>query len=417
VPLVVHGPRPAFKPLRNLLTGARPAWQLELEAIPEARRATELVPLWKPSLSINLVVDNDEYPSREDVPAVLAHHWSAEGLFVAQRQQFRPILFVNELEITPNRLLPLNASLRSPPLELELRPMSVGRFVWMLNLRRSFASQEAALGISQKESDELRAMFVQTNPYLLYATVGVSALHVLFDVLAFQSDLSFWRSVESMEGLSTRSVVANVGMEALILVYLVDEGASWLVQLTSGLSLLVGVFKIGKAMRVRRADKARAPTGGASSTDEYDRLAYGLLAPPLLLLVVGYAAYELVFDFHRSWAAWALNSAVALVYGIGFIVMTPQLFINYKLKSVAHLPWNFFFYKFLNTFIDDLFAFIIKMPALHRMSVFRDDIVFFAFLYQRYVYPVDRSRLNEFGQRGDADAMSRCCARSSRSSL
>ena len=61
--------------------------------------------------------------------------------------------------------------------------------------------------------------------------------------------------------------------------------------------------------------------------------------------------------------------------------MTPQLFINYRLKSVAHLPWKFFMYKALNTFIDDLFAFIIKMPTLHRMSCFRDDIVFAIFMY------------------------------------
>lgn len=56
----------------------------------------------------------------------------------------------------------------------------------------------------------------------------------------------------------------------------------------------------------------------------------------------------------------------------GFIMMCPQLFINYKLKSVAHLPWRQMTYKFLNTIIDDLFAFVIKMPTLHRISVFRD---------------------------------------------
>lgn len=28
-------------------------------------------------------------------------------------------------------------------------------------------------------------------------------------------------------------------------------------------------------------------------------------------------------------------------------------------------------YKFLNTIIDDLFAFVIKMPTMHRLSVFR----------------------------------------------
>ena len=56
--------------------------------------------------------------------------------------------------------------------------------------------------------------------------------------------------------------------------------------------------------------------------------------------------------------------------------MTPQLFINYKLKSVAHLPWRMMTYKALNTFIDDLFAFVIKMPTLYRIGCFRDGKCF-----------------------------------------
>ena len=95
----------------------------------------------------------------------------------------------------------------------------------------------------------------------------------------------------------------------------------------------------------------------------YDRKAFQYLSGPLVLLVVGYSAWSFVFYYHRGMYAWLLESLVALVYGGGFIVMTPQLFINYRLKSVAHLPWKFFMYKALNTFIDDLFAFIIKVRA------------------------------------------------------
>lgn len=79
-------------------------------------------------------------------------------------------------------------------------------------------------------------------------------------------------------------------------------------------------------------------------------------------------------------------------------MMTPQLFINYKLKSVAHMPWRVFVYKALNTFIDDLFAFVIQMPLLHRLACFRDDLIFFIYLYQRWIYPVDKTRPNEYGQ-------------------
>ena len=51
-------------------------------------------------------------------------------------------------------------------------------------------------------------------------------------------------------------------------------------------------------------------------------------------------------------------------------------------------------YKAFNTFIDDLFAFIITMPTAHRVACFRDDVVFLIYLYQRYLYPVDPNRLD-----------------------
>merc|ERR1739841_104361 len=35
------------------------------------------------------------------------------------------------------------------------------------------------------------------------------------------------------------------------------------------------------------------------------------------------------------------------------------------------------------------------------IGCFRDDIVFFMFLYQRYIYKEDKSRVNEFGFSGD----------------
>lgn len=68
------------------------------------------------------------------------------------------------------------------------------------------------------------------------------------------------------------------------------------------------------------------------------------------------------------------------VYAFGFLFMLPQLFVNYKLKSVAALPWRAFMYKAFNTFIDDIFAFIITMPTAHRIACFRDDIVFIIYL-------------------------------------
>jgi hypothetical protein len=88
---------------------------------------------------------------------------------------------------------------------------------------------------------------------------------------------------------------------------------------------------------------------------------------------------------------------VNAVYAFGFLFMLPQLFVNYRLKSVAHLPWRAFMYKAFNTFIDDLFAFIITMPTAHRVACFRDDIVFIIYLYQRWLYPIDKNRIDASG--------------------
>ena len=115
-------------------------------------------------------------------------------------------------------------------------------------------------------------------------------------------------------------------------------------------------------------------------------------------LLQRYGLYSLLFQKHKGWYSWILNTLVGFIYMFGFVMMTPQLFINYKLQSVAHLNWRTMTYKSINTFIDDLFAFVIKMPIMHRLACLRDDVIFFIFCYQRYKYRTDYTRVNEFGQ-------------------
>merc|ERR1719499_2839218 len=113
-----------------------------------------------------------------------------------------------------------------------------------------------------------------------------------------------------------------------------------------------------------------------------------ILSPPVL----GYAIYTLAYDCHRSWYSYFLFVSSSCVYSLGFVLMTPQVFINYKHKTVAYLPWRKFVYRAISTFIDDLFALIIRMPMMHRLGCFRDDIVFLVYLYQRQIYKVDKTR-------------------------
>merc|ERR1712117_833005 len=132
-----------------------------------------------------------------------------------------------------------------------------------------------------------------------------------------------------------------------------------------------------------------------------DQMAFNYLGKACIPLFIGYGIYSFMYNEHKGCYSFVLGMCYGFLLVFGFIMMTPQLFINYKLKSTAHLPWRMMTYKALNTFIDDIFAFVIKMPTMYRIGCFRDDIVFFIFLYQRYIYRVDHSRVNEFGFSGE----------------
>ncbi|CAK9295375.1 unnamed protein product [Gordionus sp. m RMFG-2023] len=138
-----------------------------------------------------------------------------------------------------------------------------------------------------------------------------------------------------------------------------------------------------------------ASMSGEKLTQQYDQEAMQYLSYLMYPLVTCGAIYSLLYVPHKSWYSWLINSMVNGVYAFGFIFMLPQLIINYKLKSVSHLPWKAFMYKAFNTFIDDLFAFIITMPTTHRIACFRDDLIFLCYLYQRWLYPVDKKRMDE----------------------
>merc|ERR1712000_265447 len=140
-------------------------------------------------------------------------------------------------------------------------------------------------------------------------------------------------------------------------------------------------------------------------TKEYDAVAFKYLYMIAVPLLLAYAAYSLKYDSHKSWYSFVITTLVGSVYAYGFLMMVPSLYINYRLKSVAHMPAKAMTYKLLNTFIDDLFAFTIKMPTLHRLATLRDDVIFFVYLYQSYKYKVDYTRVNEFGQGGDEEEL------------
>ena len=115
--------------------------------------------------------------------------------------------------------------------------------------------------------------------------------------------------------------------------------------ISSGLGLLIEIWKITKAMDVS-VDVAVFPFVHfkdkhgyeKSDTAKHDEVAMRYLSYALYPLVGCYAVYSVVYNEHKGWYSFVLTTLVGAVYLFGFITMCPQLYINYKLKSVAHLP-------------------------------------------------------------------------------
>jgi hypothetical protein len=340
---------------------------------------------------------------------------------------YYPILYVNTFWQLRNHMTEINDTVKELPLHISLNNQAQWKFSILssidegmkINAQKIAQGETVGPGGDGTEFEEFKRILLDSNSYLLATTFIVSILHMIFEALAFKSDVQHWRKKKDNVGTSLRSILANVVMQAVIFLYLLDnnEHTSWMIIFSQGMGIAIEAWKVTKTVNVR----VRPAAAGAlipytiafedkhqlseteKKTEEYDQIAFKYLYIVAIPLLLAYAAYSLVYDSHKSWYSFTIATLVGSVYAYGFLMMVPSLYINYRLKSVAHMPARAMMYKFLNTFIDDLFAFTIKMPMLHRLATLRDDVIFFVYLYQNWKYKIDYTRVNEFGQGGDDD--------------
>uniref|UniRef100_A0A1A9W0F4 Cleft lip and palate transmembrane protein 1 n=1 Tax=Glossina brevipalpis TaxID=37001 RepID=A0A1A9W0F4_9MUSC len=398
----------------NLLASEKEKLAFELA---QANLKDSIVSHWHPNLTVNIVVDQTNW-SKGSVPPPLDEYVK----FVESGKTYLPIVFLNDYWNLQRDYYPINDTTPELPLHLSFQPLS--SFKWQLyavqEVKNKFAGnifgELMATGNAEdaeEDQDSLKETLLETNIYLFGLTIAVSMLHSLFEMLAFKNDIQFWNNRQSLEGLSVRSVFFGVLQSLIVLLYVLDNETNFMIRITCFFGLAIEIWKIHKVVDVNYNTNQKIlgilpkisfkdkGSYSESPTKEYDRLAFKYLGWACFPLLIGYFIYSLVYNEHKGWYSFILDMLYGYLLTFGFIMMTPQLFINYKLKSVAHMPWRMMTYKFLNTFIDDIFAFVIKMPTMYRLGCFRDDIIFFVFLYQRWQYRVDLKRVNEFGFSGE----------------
>lgn len=435
-------PKKKVKKTKNLLAGSD-----ETETVVETPTA-RFGSYYHPNFTMAFIPDSGTQSYASMHPAVRQHvQLESTGARDESGQNgwYYPILFVNTFWQLRDHMTELNSTVTELPLHITLTNMNNWKMAIFAsidegmkqNQRQAASGGPMPAGGDGSEFEEFKRVLLDTNIYLLSTTAIVSVLHMIFEALAFKSDISHWRNKKDNVGISVRTILANVFMQTVIFLYLMDnsEGTSWMILLGQGMGILLEAWKITKTVdvRVRPAEQGsllpykitfedkHKLSETEEKTKEYDEIAFQYLYLIAIPLLGAYAVYSLVYDTHKSWYSFVITTLVGSVYAYGFLMMVPSLYINYRLKvcalgqelpqreskyllglqSVAHMPGRTMMYKTLNTFIDDLFAFTIKMPTLHRLATLRDDFIFFIYLYQSYAYKVDYSRVNEFGQGGE----------------
>ncbi|KAH8915161.1 cleft lip and palate transmembrane 1, partial [Atractiella rhizophila] len=369
-----------FHPLKrerkthNLLSGTEKEEEME----EESQGPPPIISYYHPNLTLALVSEANML-DLYSLPAILSRHVSVvpapEG---ALRKEYYPIVFPNDFWLMKGAMEPINETISC----------------MYASFQESFDRQAEQSSSGTSELDEIKRMLIETNPLLLGTTIVVILLSSL-----------------SIIDIKTGKWVL------IILLYLVDnnENTSWMILAGQGFGLVIEAWKITKAVSIKVVP---SPPGSVlpwkldiqdrhvlseeeKKTQEYDALAFKYVSWVAGPALVGYTIYSLIAESHRGWYSFIISTLTSYVYAFGFVQLIPQLIINYKLKSVAHMPMRTFTYKFLNTIVDDFFSFVIKMPLLHRLACFRDDIVFLILIYQSFIYKVDYTRANEFGQVGE----------------
>ncbi|KAF5393072.1 hypothetical protein D9757_001205 [Collybiopsis confluens] len=397
--------RPKVRKEKNLLGSGS-----EEESREEPEEADVIMPYWHKNVTLALISDSAQVPYAQLPPPLLEHvHLIPNSRDPAGTTGiYKPIIFPNEFWHLRSQYTEINDTTPVLPIQITFQPMSYMKFQIFASMTQGFkeAAKQQGAGASA-ELDEIKRMLIETNPWFLGLTGLVSVLHMVFEMLAFKSDVSHWRHKKEM-------IITNVFVQIVILLYLIDnnDNTSWMILFGSGMGVIIEAWKITKAVDISIAPASPGSllpyrldvkdkhvlSEDEKKTQEYDRLAFRYVSYVAIPSLAIYTGYSLLYESHRGWYSFIIGTLTSYVYMFGFAQLVPQLIINYKLKSVAHMPMKAMIYKTLSTVVDDFFAFCIKMPFLHRLACFRDDVVFLIFLYQRWIYRIDPKRVNEYGQ-------------------
>ena len=155
---------------------------------------------YHPNFTMSFIPDSGTQSWTNMHPALRQYvHLESTGARDASGQNgwYYPVLFVNTFWQLRDHMTELNSTVKTLPLHITLNNMNNWKYSIFASIDDSVKQnqKQAATGVSisgggdGSEFEEFKRILIDTNVYLLSTTAIVTVLHMVFEMLAFKSDL------------------------------------------------------------------------------------------------------------------------------------------------------------------------------------------------------------------------------------
>ena len=201
-PFTQYLPKKKQRKLKNLLDKkeSQEVAEAEVEEVGVSPGPT-ISNYYHPNFTLSFIPDSGVMPNFQTMHPAIRKHVELErtGARDASGRNgwYYPIVFVNTFWQLRSQMTEINSTVESLPLYLTLNNLANWKFSLVASLDEGMkeAQTKAASGAPMpagpdgSEMEKIKEVLLDTNPYLLGTTAFVSVLHMIFEALAFKSDI------------------------------------------------------------------------------------------------------------------------------------------------------------------------------------------------------------------------------------
>jgi hypothetical protein len=256
--------------------------------------------------------------------------------------------------------------------------------------------------LMKEGGEQIKYLLVKNSKEYLIFFFGTMILHIVLQMLAFKNDIQYWKNVKNYQGVSMTMIWWDFAAVIIQLQFcLVKEAPAMMIWLLI-FQVISTVYRILKVYyRGRQANfpfvKFESPISYQGNTNTIEKKVMKflmMLMAPCFSIYFLYKAYYLQPESSMAFELYQLliSSAMNFVAATEFVRLTPQLYLNYKLKSVPAIPWRTLSYKFVDAIIDDIANYAMGSPTMILIMHLNDDFAFLVLIFQRWLYREDSNR-------------------------